>query len=463
VPETGSAVPPVRRWPPPWLDSTLAQILIILLSALLLTHATVTGLTAWLRPDEHSRLHGPTADMVTIATAIRAMRAVPAPDRPAIAAALGQGAVSAGISAVIGTALPSCEVPQADAGPSVPAARAVLATLLTPADRVTVRACAGRPNDVRERGAERLQVVAPEVGAIFLVDWRRPAISGRVMREWGPIIGGGVFVFLTVATLSVWAVRRIMGPLHRLARGVERFGRDVEVAPLIEEGPLEIRAAARSINQMQERIASLVHDRTRMLAAISHDLRTPITRLRLRVELEQSGDFRAKTLRDLDLMQAMVSSALSFLRGAKTETAETIDLAALVQSLCDEAAEAGHDVTCDTAESLQCRSDAPALGRAITNLVENACRYGGWARVSLYRVGAEAVVDVADRGPGIPDQLKAEALQPFARLNSARAMGDGVGLGLAIVADIARRHGGHLLLLDAPGGGLLARLVLPAV
>ena len=164
-------------------------------------------------------------------------------------------------------------------------------------------------------------------------------------------------------------------------------------------------------------------------------------------------------------MHGMVDAALGFLRGDDAaEPADVVDLAALLQSLCDEAAEAGLDVALDPAArpfDLRCRP--ASLSRAVTNLIENACRYGKRARVSFIADSDSVFIDIADDGPGIPDNRKTEALLPFARLDSARADGNGFGLGLAIVDAIAKAHGGRLVLLDNPGGGLRARLWLGQV
>ena len=442
---------------PLWLpDTTVGQLLSIVLGGLLITLAIIIGLLAWLHPDETVVLRGPRSDALQIASLIEAMRNVPPATRPAIARSIR----TPGLNIHFGAPNPACDgAAIRDEGGS--ALSRSLRRLLPGDAAVTVFHCAS------SAGGEIVQVRAADIGAIFEINIGMRISRLVLLTDWLPLLASLLFVFLLMSVLSGWAVLRIIGPLQRLSITVERFGREVEVAPLVEEGPREIRRAARAFNQMQQRIAAAVRDRTRMLAAVSHDLRTPITRMRLRVELgmdaDPSADYRAKTLRDLDLMQRMISSALEFLRGARIDDhVETVELGSLLETLCDEAGEGGAMVGYIGTATIFCRCRPDALGRAVTNLIENACRYAQGCTVDMRETGADVVIDVADDGPGIPDAVKQEALQPFSRLDAARAMGNGVGLGLAIVADIARSHGGRLLLLDRPSGGLRAQLVLPA-
>ena len=453
----GSAARKPRPSAAPWLpDTTVGQLLSIVLGGLLITLAIIIGLLAWLHPDETVVLRGPRSDALQIASLIEAMRNVSPAARPAIARSIR----TPGLNIHFGAPNPACDgAAIQDEGGS--ALSRSLRRLLPGDAAVTVFHCAS------SAGGEIVQVRAADIGAIFEINIGMRISRLVLLADWLPLLASLLFVFLLMSVLSGWAVLRIIGPLQRLSATVERFGREVEVAPLTEEGPREIRRAARAFNQMQQRIASAVRDRTRMLAAISHDLRTPITRMRLRVELgvdaDPAGDYRVKTLRDLDLMQRMISSALEFLRGARIDDhVETVELGSLLETLCDEAGEGGATVSYIGAAAIFCRCRPDALGRAITNLIENACRYAQGCTVDARETGPEVLIEVADDGPGIPDAVKHEALQPFSRLDTARAMGNGVGLGLAIVADIARSHGGHLLLLDRASGGLLARVVLPA-
>ncbi len=440
-----------RRLRPRWLDTTIGQILFILIGTLLLTHFLVAILGAWLRPEDSPFLRSPDTDALQVATLIDSMRAVPVTARSVIASSL----TVPGLTARIGAPYAFCGPGTASPHQAQVFSRALWAVIPVHPD-IAVLPCH------HPRHRVRLEIVAHDLGAVFDIDLAAHHHPFSIHSEWFRLVASVFFLFLVTSLLSVWAIRRIIGPLQRLSGAVDRFGADSAVARLPEEGAREIRHAARSINDMQARIAAALRDRTRMLAAVSHDLRTPITRMRLRTELEPESEWRAKTLRDLDLMQTMVDAALSYLRGdSNAEPEEMVDLPALLESLCDEAAEAGRDVAFRPAQPVCVRCRPSALSRAVTNLIENACRYGVRARVSLTVDAQKICIDIADDGPGIPDSRKAEALTPFARLDPARAAGQGVGLGLAIVDAIARAHGGRLKLLDAPSGGLLARLCLP--
>lgn len=271
---------------------------------------------------------------------------------------------------------------------------------------------------------------------------------------------------MVVATLilAVWATGWITAPLASFARAAERLGMDVMAPPLAEDGPKEVRTASRAFNLMQQRIRSFVEDRLQMLAAISHDLRTPITRLRLRTEqLPIDPGQQAKMLADLDEMEQMVSSSLAFAKDeATSEPSQAIDLSALLEAICDEATDAGRNAEFDWPGRLIYRGRPLAIKRLFTNLVENAVRYGGCAKVSAVRDDDTVEVLVDDQGPGIPaDQLEA-VFKPFYRLETSRnKRTGGMGLGLANARTIARAHGGDVTLENKPVGGLRAIVRLP--
>ncbi len=266
-----------------------------------------------------------------------------------------------------------------------------------------------------------------------------------------------------IVLLAVWAGRRVTAPLGRFAAAAERLGTDVEAPPLAESGASEIRQAARAFNQMQERIRRFIDDRTLMLAAISHDLRTALTRLKLRTEFIDDGEQREKALADLDEMQAMLDSTLSFARDDSAGEAGTrVDLAALLQSLCDDLADGGAPVRYEGPDriTLECRPGA--LRRAFTNLIDNAVAYGGEATVTLVDGGDSVRVSVADRGPGVPEAERERVFSPFFRLEGSRSRDTGgTGLGLAIARSVVRGHGGDVRLAERPGGGLLVEATLP--
>jgi len=267
----------------------------------------------------------------------------------------------------------------------------------------------------------------------------------------------------TVIVFSLWAARRLTGPVRAFAAAAERLGRDVQAPPLAEGGPLEIRQAARAFNDMQARLRRLVENRTRMLAAISHDLRTPITQLRLRAEFIEDAEEQAKTLATLAEMEAMIASTLTFARDdALIEAPRPVDVVALVESLCDDLADAGRPVAFEAAGKVAVACRPAALKRAVANLVENAVKYGGAARVSVVADAGEVRVVVDDDGPGIPPDELESVFQPFYRLEKSRGAGPGgVGLGLGVVQAVADAHGGRAWLENRVGGGLRAVLEFP--
>ncbi len=269
---------------------------------------------------------------------------------------------------------------------------------------------------------------------------------------------------ISVTLLGIWAARGLTGPLLRLARAAENFTPNGELAPLPERGPYEIRIAARALNQMRERIKSLVDDRTRMLAAVSHDLRTPITRLRLRCEFIEDRTARMQMLDELAHMNSMLESVLHFLRdGQKRQQATMIDLATSLQTICDQFADSGHDVRYDGPDHAVIRADAEELQRAITNLIDNAVRHGGKADVRISLTKPTVTVAIEDDGPGIPDRRKDDMFEPFVRGDAARGMNnnDGFGLGLSIARSVIEAHAGTLTLLDRQPHGLIAKVTLP--
>ncbi len=271
------------------------------------------------------------------------------------------------------------------------------------------------------------------------------------------LMTGAVFFF------SVWAVRRSTAPLDMFAKAAERFGMDVDAPPLPGDGPKEVRRAVSAFNRMQKRLKSFVEDRTQMIAAISHDLRTPITRLKLRAEFMEDDEQRAKMLVDLDEMEVMISETLAFSRDASAqEPSRVLDLAAVLESVCDDASDAGWDVTYDGPVKLCFTGRAVSLGRVFGNLVENAVKYGGRAEVFLSATGDAVEVRVEDDGPGIPDEQMETVFQPFRRLETSRSRETGgVGLGLSVARSIVRAHGGEITLSNKQRGGLRATVRLP--
>lgn len=270
--------------------------------------------------------------------------------------------------------------------------------------------------------------------------------------------------FICITVLGLWAARALAMPLSSFARAAENFSLDGASEPLPERGPEEIRSVARALNRMHERIARLMSDRTRMLAAISHDLRTPITRLRLRAEFIEDEGNRKRMLIDLDQMRSMLESVLSLLRNdRKIEAVTLVDIASTLQLIADQFGDMGHVVHYDGPTSATAAARPDDLHRGVTNLVENAVRFGAEVTIRLDVSGTRLVIDVEDDGPGISDARKQEMLEPFVRGDDARTMDEstGFGLGLSIARAIALAHGGELSLHDRAPHGLIVRMQLP--
>ncbi len=289
--------------------------------------------------------------------------------------------------------------------------------------------------------------------------WRSPGFATAFMVMTG--LG---------AVMIVWAVRRLLVPVRTLARAAERLGRDVVNAPALpENGPSELATAAIAFNTMAARIRRFIEDRTFLLTAIGHDLRTPITRLKLRAEYMEDDEQRMKMLADLDEMEAMVAATLAFGRdSATTESVARLDLAILLRTILDEAADGDpeHQETLayDGPDHLPIRARPLGLKRALTNLIGNALKYGDAARVYLRQPQRQLVqIDIDDNGPGIASDQQETVFEPFRRLETSRNRETGgSGLGLSIARNIIRAHGGEILLLNRPGGGLRASVSLPS-
>lgn len=256
--------------------------------------------------------------------------------------------------------------------------------------------------------------------------------------------------------------RRLSRPIQVFAEAAERLGRDPKAPPLELKGPSEIGMAARAFNEMQQRLQRYVDDRTAMVGAIAHDLRTPLTRLRFRIE-GLPEDQRAKYASDLDQMEEMIAATLAFVRDAsKTGERTPLELSSLVESLCDEMAETGARTEVEPGEKVVLEGDPMALRRLVANLLENAVKFGGRARARVFSDAGHAVVEIDDDGPGIPPADSEKVFEPFYRREPSRSrQTGGIGLGLAVVRTIARGHGGDVNLINRAGGGLTARVVLP--
>ncbi|MBV8341874.1 MAG: HAMP domain-containing protein, partial [Gammaproteobacteria bacterium] len=270
-----------------------------------------------------------------------------------------------------------------------------------------------------------------------------------------------LLVLLLVIVLYL-AARSITRPLSELARAADSVGRDSRPAQLAVRGARELRDAARAFNTMQDRLHRYLDSRTRVLAAMSHDLKTPLTRLRLQVETLENPVLQARIGRELDEMEAMVREALSLFRGLDDgEPDSAVDVNALLAQVRGEFADMGARVTVSGQAREVYRGRAQGLKRCLTNLIANAVKFGTRADV-LVEDGAELVIRVRDAGPGIPETELERVFEPFYRVESSRNRDSGgTGLGLAIARDVAQIHGGSLSLRNLPEGGLEAQLRLP--
>ena len=272
-----------------------------------------------------------------------------------------------------------------------------------------------------------------------------------------------MLVIALVLAGSIWALSRLTAPYALLANAAERLGRDINAESLPEKGPREVRAATHAFNLMQARLRRFIGDRDQLVAAISHDLRTPVTRLRLRAEFVEDVDQRARMLADLDDIEAMTSSVLAFASDtAQPETREQIDLVSLVESLSSDMPHVALCLSPDLPPRVKCLAGPVGLRRATANLIDNAVKYGGAARVSLVVDAAAIRIAVDDDGPGIPEEAMESVFRPFRRLETSRNRETGgTGLGLTIARSVARAHGGDVILANRPAGGLRAEIVLP--
>lgn len=300
------------------------------------------------------------------------------------------------------------------------------------------------------RATHRASPVSPNNGRSHVRLWERFA----------------VLFFICVVLLSLWLSAVVVSPLIQLAERAETFPDDLtEEHRVAETGPREVVELSRAINRMRDRIRSMLASRSHALAAISHDLRTVITRMRLRSEFIEDVSLKEKMLKDLQNMDAMLKKNLEFLRdGGADKEHVPIDIDSLLQTLADEFCETGQDVVFMGGTRQAVAGSSPELQRLLSNLIENGVRYGKRVEISARRAPPYAVeIDIADEGPGIPAQDRGRVLEPFARGEAARNMNEneGFGLGLSIAYSLAQRADGSLTLLDNIPHGLIARVRLP--
>ncbi|OQR36623.1 two-component sensor histidine kinase [Pseudomonas sp. Bc-h] len=287
-------------------------------------------------------------------------------------------------------------------------------------------------------------------------------------RKWGLNPFKRTLVVVVLAMLSTLmvvliATRHLAAPLERFAEGARRFGKDFRAPPIVVVGPHEIRQAILAFNAMQAQIQHFLNDRTQMLAAISHDLRAPLTRMRLRGEFIEDVEQQSKLFRDVDEMQSMVNSALDFFRDdARLEPATAFDLAELLLTVVDDYKDAGIEVAFVGASRFVYVGRPIGIKRALVNLIDNALKYGHDASLEFHANVHFVEIRVQDRGPGIAPELQDQVFAPFYRIEGSRNKHTGgVGLGLSAARATVLEHGGSLTLRNRPGGGLEVKVALP--
>jgi len=423
------------------ISGQIAALVIVSIATL---HLIITA-SFWLhRPDQPD----PAFDRghAQLASAVQLLGAAPAADRPRLAADVARAFPQLGLQILPPGPMPEAREPDGF-------------------NRRSLHRRLGRDYRVfplpSDGDIRKLGIGLPDgamISANVMPEQRRPPFMG------GPWMMTLLFAVISVTLLGLWAARALTAPLSSFAKAAESFSLNGAAAPLPERGPEEIRSVARALNRMRERITGLIDDRTKMLAAISHDLRTPITRMRLRSEFIEDETHRSRMLDDLDQMRSMLESVLSFLRNdRRLESMTLADVASTLQLITDQFGDIGRKVTYDGPAHAMATVRPDDLHRSVTNLVENAVRFGAEAVIRLRVSGDQLTIDVEDDGPGISDAQKQNMLEPFVRGDDARNMDEatGFGLGLSITNAIVLAHGGTLSLHDREPHGLIVRVQLP--
>jgi signal transduction histidine kinase len=400
--------------------------------------------------------HNPTMLSGRIVAIVRALASSSPAGRPAIAAAMTQPDLKVTLDKI--EAAPVAESGDDGLYGLGELVRMQLETLSPPVVVSGRRLTTDRGGDKAGNDAEIDATLADGQRIIFTI----PGLPARPRN--------GLLIFLisivVVAVLvSMWTAHRIAAPIRDFAGAAERLGVDLTAAPLAVRGPRELRATIHVVNRMQWRLQRFLEDRTQMLAAISHDLRAPLARLRLRAELVAEPEQQQKMFDDLEAMNAMIDSTLAFAQdGARQEPRGLVDIGILVGDACEDAGDAGGEVHYAGGRGVDIPCRPGPVRRAVTNLIDNAVKYGGCAHVGITCDADRVVITIDDDGPGIAADEQERVFAPFYRLDPARNPAKaGVGLGLSIARTVAREHGGDVRLTNRDGGGLRAVIELPAV
>ncbi|WP_371061433.1 ATP-binding protein [Rhodosalinus sp. 5P4] len=442
--------------------SLLGQLALLILGAFLAAQA----ISIWLFADERGAAIRAAQRFETVERAeavARALDAAPTESRESILAAVNSRLVRFGVGDAPLVETGRMELPALEGGD-------IRAT------EITVSPHDGQPAEPPAAFAwlhERMRAagVAPVEFRISILlaggDWLN--VQARFQRpdiQAPPALMGATLLSLALLMAALWVgLGRITRPLRQLADAADGFGLDAPAPEMPRHGPREVRALSDALGRMHARLTSMIADRTGMLAALGHDLRSPITALRVRAEMVDDDETRERMAATLDEMQDMVDSTLAYARGVSTDQPmEACDLALLVGELADELSETGPQIAVMSSEPVRAEVRRMAIRRALRNLMENAQRYGSGARVSVTQLGGRAEMLIEDDGPGIPEQDLEKVFDPFTRLETSRSRETGgIGLGLPIARAILRAHGGDVVLSNRAEGGLRATAHLPLV
>ncbi|QHG64399.1 ATP-binding protein [Pseudomonas putida] len=389
-----------------------------------------------------------------VATVTRILDAAPVAQRASIASAAGDGSYSVQwLRSHDEAGMP--ELVDAEFRQGTPTLRALL-------KRPDARIEAFEPSDLLEYEPARGYALMIELSDKSWVLYR------ATDRSWGLDELPRNLIILTLMLLSslvvaLFATRYLARPLERFAEGARRFGKDFNAPPIPVVGPHDLRQAILAFNATQAQLKHFVNDRTQMLAAISHDLRAPLTRMRLRGEFIEDAELQAKLFKDVDEMQAMVDAALEFFRDdARLEQTTPFDLAEMLQTVVDDFKDAGIKVALDAPRRCVYVGRPVGIKRVLVNLVDNAVKYGLAPEMRLAVTAEQLEITVLDRGPGIAPELQERVFAPFFRIEGSRNRDTGgVGLGLPAVRAIVLEQGGSVTLANRPGGGLQVKVSLP--